>query len=323
MIGKRVVVILNRESGTMLALGPEVARDLLAEVFQRHGVEAEIQLLKGREIQGALEKARDGNADSVIVGGGDGTVASAATVMAGNDKPLGVLPLGTFNLAARDLGMPLDLEAAAEALITAPLGEADLLEVNGRMYFCVVVLGFYPVMALGQKEYHGNWMVKTFKTGWDVMRLLATYPPLDLVLHDGEKEFRCRTRFAALANNDYEDLMGLIPRRRSLDGGHLTVYVSRHRTRFGYVKSLVAWMMGRWRHDKEMTVFHASQLKISVKRKRRLAVMCDGEIEKLTTPFEVFLRPQALRVLAPRLAEPEAEVEPADEVAEMPEEGQQ
>jgi diacylglycerol kinase family enzyme len=313
MIGKRVVVILNRESGTMLALGPETARVTLSEVFARRQVQAEIRLLKGSEVQEALERARDGDSQAVVVGGGDGTVASAATVMAGSDKPLGVLPLGTFNLAARDLGMPLELGAAAEALITAPVAEADLLEVNGRMFFCVVVLGFYPALALGQEEYHGHWLVKTWRTGWEAMRLMATYPPLDMVLNDGQKEFSCRTRFAALANNDYEDLMGLIPRRRSLDGGHLTVYVSRHKTRFGYFRSLLAWLMGRWKHDREMTVFHASQLKITVKKRRRLPVMCDGEIEKIITPFEVFLRPRALRVLAPRLAELEEQSEEVQE----------
>jgi len=300
----KVVVILNRESGTMLALGPEAVRTVLEETFHGHGWECDIQLLPGKEVQEALEKARDGEADAVIVGGGDGTVASAATVMAGHSKPMGVLPLGTFNLAARDLGMPLELKEAAESLLTAPVSGADLLEVDGKMYFCVVVLGFYPALALGKKEYHGHWLVKSWRSFKDMAKSVATFPPLDLVLNDGEKEVRCRTRFAAMANNDYEQLMGLIPKRNRLDGGHMTVYVSRHRTRWGYVRSLLSWVLGRWKEDKEMTVFKATRLQIHVKRKKHIAVMGDGEIYRIALPFEVIVRPGALQVLAPRLAVP-------------------
>lgn len=307
---RNLCVILNRESGTLCTLGPDVVEAGLKEVFEELGCTVEIQQVPGKEVRKALEKARDGGADAVIVGGGDGTVATAATVFAGHDKPLGILPLGTFNLAARDVGMPLDWKEAARALVTAPEGKMDLLDVAGNLYMCVVVLGFYPALVMGRPEYHGSWIVKSCRTMWDALRSAATYPPLHLCLQEGDRIERHRTRIALLANNDYEDIFGIIPKRRSLDAGYFTVYISKHQTRFGLLRSFIAWVMGRWKEDREIVVMHATDLEIRVTRKRRIPVMMDGELEKLPVPLRVKLVPKALLVIAPRLAE-EVESEPA------------
>ncbi len=300
---KHLSIILNRESGTILKLGPDLVEAGLREIFGELGCEVEISNVPGKEIQAALEAARDGKAEAVIVGGGDGTVASAATVLAGGDKPLGILPLGTFNLAARDVGMPLEWREAAKLLVTAPVGGMDLLDVQGKRYLCVVVLGFYPTLVLGQPEYHGSWIVKTFRTLLKALRSAATFPPLHLQLDDGNAVHNHRTRMAVLANNDYEDLFGIIPKRRSLDAGYFTLYISKHTSQWGILKSVFQWILGRWKEDREITVLHATGLEINVKRKRRIAVMMDGEVQKLALPIRIKLVPKALRVIAPRLTE--------------------
>ena len=264
--------------------------------------------MKGAEIEATLRQALNGDADAVIVGGGDGTVASAATIFAGQEKPLGILPLGTFNLAARDMGMSLDWEEAARQLVTAPVAEVDLLDVAGKLFLCVVVLGFYPALVMGQPEYHGNWMVKSVRTVLGAVRSVTTFPPLNLSLDDGGATHSHRTRMALLANNDYEDIFGIIPTRGSLDAGYFTVYISKHRTRFGMAKSVLSWVLGRWKQDREIISLRATSMEINVKRKRRLAVMMDGEVEKIDLPFRVTLRPKALRVIAPRI-DAETEVE--------------
>jgi len=276
----QLTFILNRESGTLVKLGPDLVESGLREIFTELGCQVEIQQMTGKEVQAALEAAREGSAEAVIVGGGDGTVASAATVFAGHEKPLGILPVGTFNLAARDVGMPLDWREAAKALVTAPVAEIDLLEVEGKLYLCVVVLGFYPALAMAQPEYHGSWIVKTLRTFYHAVRSAATYPPLHLRLNDGEQVKTHRTRLALLANNDYEDLFGIIPKRCSLDAGYFTVYISKHRTQSGLLKSCVTWVLGRWKQDREIASLRSTELEISVKRKRRISVMMDGELEK-------------------------------------------
>lgn len=294
---RKLAVILNRDSGTLVKLGPEVVEAGLREVFDAHGCEAEIRLVSGDTLLDALQAARESRPDAVLVGGGDGTVAAAANVLAGGDIPMGILPLGTFNLAARDVGMPVDWTEAARLLIAGEATSMDLLEVDGRLYLCVLVLGFYPSLAMGQEEYHGNWVLKTLRTLWQTWRGAAAIPPLQLRLEAGGETQSHHTRLALIANNDYEDMFGIIPRRRSLDAGYFTVYISKHRSVPGLLRACVSWILGRWKQDREISILQATELQIDVKRKRQVSVMLDGELEKIQLPFMVRLRPRALRII--------------------------
>ncbi|SKB07629.1 Diacylglycerol kinase family enzyme [Prosthecobacter debontii] len=298
---RKFSIILNRESGTLRRLGVESVEADLRQVLEGMGCEVEFHTVTGKQLKATLEKARDGTADAVVVGGGDGTVAAAANAFARHAKPLGLLPLGTFNLAARDVGMPLDLKEAAAALVTAPVTETDLLDVAGELYLCMVVMGFYPALAMAKEEYHGSWIVKSIRTFWTALSSVATFPPLYLCLQEGEQVLRYRTRIALMANNDYEDLFGIIPKRRSLNAGYFTVYVSTHSSQVGLMRSFFAWVQGRWKQDKELQSIHATDLEVRVTRKRRVPVMMDGEIKKIAVPFRIKLVPKALRVIAPRL----------------------
>ena len=73
-----------------------------------------------RPCEQARERALGGELDGVVVGGGDGSVSGAAGMLAGTGVPLGVLPLGTLNHFAKDLGMPADPEAAAAPIARPP-----------------------------------------------------------------------------------------------------------------------------------------------------------------------------------------------------------
>ncbi len=307
---RRFVVVLNEESGTVVRLGKDAVVEAVTRAFEEGGVELEMRAVKARDLRLCLEQAVAGDADALIVGGGDGTVASAATLLAARGKTramaMGVLPLGTFNLAARDLGMPLDLEEAARALTAAPVVPMDAMELNGRLYLCLMVLGFYPALKMARPEHHGWWLVRAFHTLCDSVRHAATFPRLSLALvqEDG-KTLQCRTRVALIANNDYAEVFGVLPQRASLDAGHFTVYISTHRTRLGLLRSFLAYVLGRWKEDREVARLQTRELEIHARRKRALPVMMDGEVERLMLPLRITLRPRALQVIAPRAGQPE------------------
>jgi diacylglycerol kinase family enzyme len=305
-------VVLNRESGAVSSLGPETLAEDLKTEFLKYDITATVRLVKGSELEATLKQARDDDSDAVIVGGGDGTVAAAAALLAGGDKPLGILPFGTFNIVARDLHIPLDWQEAVAALATAPATRMDLLEVNGGLYCCVCVIGFFPALKMAQPEHHGNWIVRTLQTCLLAFRSMATFPPLDLKLVLEGREIHRRTRFALLANNDYEEMFGLIPKRKSINGGYFTLYVSNHRTNFGMTRALFSWILGRFKQDKELTIFHCDELEIVVRRKSIIPVMVDGEVKKLTSPLKIRTRPQELCVLAPEVVKDTVESEKAE-----------
>ena len=79
-----------------------------------------------------------------MVGGGDGTLGSAASALAGTEVALGVLPLGTLNHFAKDLGLPIELDAAMDTVAANKPVAIDVAEVNGRVFLNNSSIGIYP-----------------------------------------------------------------------------------------------------------------------------------------------------------------------------------
>ena len=114
----RVFVVVNAEGGTVQSGG--IDPDGLGAAFAEAGLDAEVVFSAGAEVQRhaeqALAAATAGRIDAVVVGGGDGTVGAVAGVLAGSGVPLGVLPLGTLNHFAKDLGLPQDVAGAVRVI---------------------------------------------------------------------------------------------------------------------------------------------------------------------------------------------------------------
>jgi NAD(P)-dependent dehydrogenase (short-subunit alcohol dehydrogenase family) len=108
----RVVALMNAGAGSQApAQGTRAALD---RSFAEHGVDAVLRFLSGTELKAAardaLGLARRGEIDAVVVGGGDGSVRTVAGVLADTGVPLGILPLGTLNHFAKDVGIAVDLK---------------------------------------------------------------------------------------------------------------------------------------------------------------------------------------------------------------------
>ena len=80
--------------------------------------------------------------DVVISSGGDGTVTACAAGVAGSGIPLGVLPSGTGNLLARNLGLPLQADAALAVALTGAERRLDVGVANGRTFVVMAGIGF-------------------------------------------------------------------------------------------------------------------------------------------------------------------------------------
>src|SRR5690606_23560315 len=113
----RLRVVLNARSGTLRDLDPDEVAARISDLCRAAGHDATVVAAAPDTVPAELRAAAAADIDAVIVGGGDGTVSSAANLLAGTGKALGVLPLGTMNLFARDLDLPTEWEAALAALI--------------------------------------------------------------------------------------------------------------------------------------------------------------------------------------------------------------
>ncbi len=138
------------------------AAELLAGIFKADQIEVDISLARsGAEVVELASEAVRESYNVIVAAGGDGTINSVAAAVIDSDKVLGVLPLGTFNHFARDVGIPSDLEQAARTIIAGHIIEVDAAEVNNRIFLNNSSLGLYP-MIVREREKHqrlgfGKW----------------------------------------------------------------------------------------------------------------------------------------------------------------------
>jgi diacylglycerol kinase family enzyme len=298
----RVAVVLNNSAGSLLgrlAAEAEVARHLEAA-----GLDALLIPDHPDGLLARLDAAVGHGADAVVVGGGDGTIAAAAAKLKGGTTALGILPLGTMNMLAKDLGIPLELEAAAEALAHGTIRAIDVAEVNGQVYLCNSVIGSPSWMGRHRERHRGKASLRT-RLAFAVASVRASWrhPPMRLsVALDGARPVRLWTRALSVANNRYAEGFGMVMARPRLDAGELTLYVARRYGLWWWVRLVVGMFLGTWRGARIVHERPAREVTIRSPR-TALRVMSDGEAQILTPPLVYRIHPGALRVIVPRVAE--------------------
>jgi YegS/Rv2252/BmrU family lipid kinase len=291
-----MIVIMNRGAG-----GADDPETRIRELFRAHGEEPRFVQPDGGASLSAIAHDAAQSGDRVIVAaGGDGTISGVAAALAGTDKVLGVLPVGTLNHFAKDLGLPLDLESAVRTIVEGEPTEVDAGEVNGRIFINNSSLGIYPRIvarreAQQERLARGKW-VAFF---WATLQALRRFPFLNLRITFEGREISRRTAFLFVGNNEYQIAGFNLGSRACVNGGNLGLYLSHGTGRLGLFRLAFHALFGRVDQAKDFDVFCVKEARIET-RKRRLLVALDGEIERMETPLNYRIRPAALRVLVPR-----------------------
>ena len=294
----RPAIILNDSSGTG---DKETARQRLADIFKEARLDARISLARSGEeiIELARSAVREG-CRPVVAGGGDGTINAVASVIIGTDNTLGVLPLGTLNHFAKDLHIPLDLDAAARVILDGHEARVDVGEVEGRIFLNNSSLGLYPSIVRHrekQQERLGRGKWPAFF--WATLTMLKRYPFLNVRLSTDDQRLVRSTPFVFVGNNEYEMESFDIGARSCLDAGHLSLYVAHRTGRLGLLR--LAWraLFGGLRDAEDFDALCTTEVFIQTRRPKRLRVATDGEVTIMTTPLHYRVRPGALRVIVP------------------------
>lgn len=293
-----IVVILNGSAG---AGHDEGLVHALREKCRAHGLAAKVILARGgAEMTRAAQAALADGADAVVAGGGDGTINAVASVLAGTGLPFGVLPLGTLNHFAKDVGVPLDLDDAVANLATGVSKAVDVGEVNGQLFLNNSSLGLYPDMVRDrEKQQHRLGRGKWLAAFWATLGALRRFPFLNvrLTLDDGKEHAR-RTPFVFIGNNAYTMSGFQIGARAALDRGTLSLYVAQRPGRLGLLRFAWRALCGRLAQEKDFDVLAARSVLIET-RHTRIPVATDGEVSVMKTPLHYRIRPAALRVIVP------------------------
>jgi diacylglycerol kinase family enzyme len=289
-------VVLNPSSG---GAGGEAAAERLADIFMAAGREARITVAQGGgEIRAAMQRAVEGGCETLVAGGGDGTISTAAQVLVGGEVRLGVLPLGTLNHFAKDLGIPLDLDEAIKVVLDGIVCKVDVGEVNGRVFLNNSSLGVYPAIVRLRERYRTKVRGKWIAALWAGLTVLRRNPFMAVRIVVEEKAIVRRTPFVLVANNEYR-MSGIHAGvRESLARGRLALYVLNAEQRPGLLR--LAWqvLLKGAEQVKEVDLITVEEATVETRR-RRLQVATDGEVFTLESPLMYRMRPGALLVHVP------------------------
>ena len=292
-------VLLNAAAGLRPGqVQGEAAR--VRELFASVGVDADVRRVPGPELLAAAREAATSDADVVVMGGGDGTISAGAGGLAGTGKPMGVLPLGTLNHFARDLGIPNELQDAVRNVAEGVVREVDLGEANERVFVNNSSIGLYPA-AVSLRD---AWMERQSTHKWVAMgraalSTLREFPVVRVTLRLEEGGVNLTTPMVFVGNNRYDTKLFSLGKRPALDEGELWVYLAREAGRFRFVRLVLRGLAGRLDDSRD---FQGIGLKGMVveDRRRLLRIAFDGEVSHVAPPVRYRIRPRALRVIVPR-----------------------
>lgn len=290
-------VMLNATSGT--AMAGNVTADELLRRFSELGHSVSIDADSSRPFAQRLQTSRNSPATVLVAAGGDGTATALAAIAAETGKRLVVLPLGTANLLARDLRLPLTLDAWFAGLPEMIEQDVDIGEVNGHVFLHKVVIGAVPGIAAVREKIRGNSSIAArFAFASHFVRQLNTFRRFAVeVIAENGAPYIHRVHSIAVVNNDYDEGLGKLFHRSRLDAGYLSLYIIRSLSVMNAVRLSFEMLLGAWRSDDVLEVENVETVSIRTRR-RRIRVMMDGEVRLLAGPLVFRIRPKALKVLA-------------------------
>ena len=299
----RFVAVLNRDGGTLRTTDLDAFSERMRKTLEDAGHTVEIDIVSGKQLIKALDKAAKADADVVLAGGGDGTISAAAARLMDSDKALAILPAGTMNLFARSLGIPLTLDAAVKSFGDGETKKVDIASANGKPFVHQFSIGMHAKMVhLRSKMEFGSKFGKIRASAKAAWNTVLNPPAIDVVLTIGDTEIVTRTTGIGITNNLFGE--GHLPYADHPDGGVLGIYVTVAQQRVEVLRFLLNMARGKWRDNDQVEIHEAHKVKLKItSRWRRLKSVVDGELGNLDEETEILIHPGALRVIVPAASE--------------------
>jgi diacylglycerol kinase family enzyme len=244
----------------------------------------------------AVRKAAEsGGYDAIVAAGGDGTIRQVATTLIGRDTPLGIIPVGTGNVLAHEIGLARTPAAIAGMLLEGPVAKIACAQANGEPFLLMVGAGFDArvVGALDQRL-----KSRVGKAAYAGPLIGAIIRPVDtlIVTVDGRRHV---ATWAVIANaRHYGGHFVLAPRAGILERGlEAILFKTRNRAvLLGQLMTLAAGPLEPRAHDGDIAMLPCSHATITARRP--VPVQIDGDAFG-TTPVEVDAGTCEVRLIVP------------------------
>lgn len=296
-------IIINSNAGTVQNLGREGLESLISQ--SGIGVES-LHFLEPDKIYPKAEYYKNSDIP-VLIGGGDGTIRSCAPLFMGSGRALGLLPLGTMNLLAGDLGIPVDTAEALKGYAGGTEEVAiDVGLVNDEAFLCCVGYGTMPETSEFREENRAQSVpILVPRLTVFILNQLDPVHQRRIHLSVNGKPYRTRTSALVVSNNEYSPQTEWRAdhfKRPSLQDGKLGVYSAAPRSLWDRVRLLMRLQTGSWRKDPVIREWKGETVVLQTGNTEEL-ISLDGETMTVKTPLYFSVKPRALAFLVPLASE--------------------
>lgn len=270
----------------------------LDEAARERGLEV-IAIRPGLDITQTIRRQLHEDRRLFVAAGGDGTVHHVVQPIVNSEASFAVIPVGTYNHFAKDVGMPLDWKEALEVALTGETRQIDVARVNERYFVNNLSIGLYPEL-VAKREAHGRdyprWKARIFAA----YATLRHYPHVSINIESEHHQEVIRTHVFMVSNNGYDlSRIGIDAPRPTLSEGRLAIYWLPHLPRVSLMKFAAHFLAGRVSQAPGFRSFRTQRVKVQT-RHPRLRIGIDGELFTLTTPLTITSVPQSLLVKVPK-----------------------
>jgi YegS/Rv2252/BmrU family lipid kinase len=293
---QRFFIIWNPVAGTT---NEATMRQLFEQYFSSDGRSYELyETTPDERAEPVARDALHNGFAMVIAAGGDGTVASVAGGLIQSDIPLGIIPAGTSNTLAQELGIPTDLDAACRLLIEPhTTNTIDAMQVGKQFFLLHISVGLDAIVMRDTGREAKRRFGRLAYIWIGVARMFGHQPRRFTIVIDGKRQ-RPRAAQVLVANGG---TFG-IPQLRwgqhiRPDDGHLDVCIIYARTLLDYLNILWHMLLRRQKRSRKIRYIAAYE-RVIISSDHELPVQADGEILD-QTPVNVRVVPDAVRIVIP------------------------
>jgi diacylglycerol kinase (ATP) len=264
----------------------------LRALLARYRIDADIAVPRSetdavRQVRQAVE---DG-CGAVIAAGGDGTAELVAGQLLNTSTALAILPLGSVMNLARSLGIPRDLEAAAEIIAAGNERSIDIGMADDRPFYECAEIGLYAAVFPEHGAFEG-WPIGSIPR---LIRVLASYRPVPVVMRIDGELVRTRALLVTVNNGPYGGLGFSFAPEARMDDGFFDVRIFRNFSKRELLRHFWSIAFGRRAFAPSVETIRGRSVVVESRgRSWRADGWTDGR-----TPVSFAIRPSALRVIVP------------------------
>ncbi|MHB1457136.1 MAG: diacylglycerol/lipid kinase family protein [Armatimonadota bacterium] len=273
-------------------------KDKIAYEFKKHNIDCIIMETQsaGDGIRLSKEAVESGY-KTIVSAGGDGTVNEVANGIVESDAVMGILPLGSVNVLARELKIPLDLKGAVACIAGNNIKNIDLGLANDRYFTLMAGFGFDAEVVSTVLQPIKD-MIGTSAYIFKGLEMLTTYNATDVTLEMPEQTYASKAFLIMVANaSTYTYRLKITPYALP-DDGLLDICIFEHSAmdKLGFARQITDLFMDRHLEHDEVKYFRTTSVKVI--SSPDVAVQIDGDSFG-TTPVEIRIAPGILPVIVP------------------------